>query len=219
MTTDAGNQPETSMALLQDPGLRRQELDRVMSEHPILTHAGLGWVMLTGAGTGSSYRVFHRLPENDREQKAYGWERDLLVSEVMTPEERRALEDWKARGRNSPLGEIPLALRYLDARQHSDRREAHSGDVRRGAEVLTPGNQGRTHPSISNGAMIAAALMARVRVVPQDNGEGPGINARLRVAEPRKCSREECRELVPAGSRERICHRCRQEETPQAPPG
>ena len=217
MTTDTGNLPETSMALLQDPGLRRQELDRVMSEHPILTHAGLGWVMLTGARTGSSYRVFHRLPENDREQKAYRWERDLLVNEVMTPEERRALEGWRTPWRKAHLGEIPLALRYLAACQHSDRREAHSGDVRLRAEVLTPGKQGqeRAHPSISNGAMIAAALMAGVRVVPQDNGKGPGINAQLRVAEPRKCSRE----LVPAGSRKRVCHRCRQEETPPAPPG
>ena len=212
MTTKSSNPENTSLAercaaLLEDPGLRRRELDRVMAQHPILTHAGLGWVRVTAITPRVRYQVFHRLPENDhREQEAYREMRELLLHGAMTPEECWQQEREGCR-ESVHQGEVPLALRYLGLCQHAARSPVPSAEVKRRA-------QGMLHPRrhCSNGSVIAAALMAGVRVVRQDAGGQPGITAHLHITQPRGCSRENCGGIIPPGSRKRLCDSCRQGE-------
>ena len=200
---------EQSRKLLEDLELRRSELERVMTEHPTLTHSGLTW----RTSMGRDRQIRNDLPATPEEQESYREQRNELIHEVMTKEECEAAQGPNHEGYSGAehCGEIPLALRYLALCQHSRGRQAYSYGLKHQAEKL-----GSPY-YVSNGSMIATTLMAGGKMVQQEIDGKPAANAYLLIMEPKLCGisgvvRDNgCQEvMIPAGNRNRLCDDCRQ---------
>ena len=206
-TRSEGLLAERSVKLLDSLEMRRQELERVMTQHPTLTCSGLAWF------TDTDSKGRHDLPDTPEEQEAYREQRNTLIHEVMTKEECTAMLGPNHEGYNGVkhYGEIPLALRYLTLCQHSQVQQAYSYSVKHRAEKI-----GNPH-YVSNGSMIAVTLMAGGRMVQEEIYGRPGMNAYLWITEPKLCGSRGVRHdsgcqdaMIPAGNRNRLCDDCRQ---------
>ena len=101
---------------------------------------------------------------------------------------------------------------YPEHCRRSSVRQAHSYGLKHRAEHIGPPPY-----HISNGAMIAAAGMACCRIQQQETHGRPEMNDYLYLTEPSLCGDKgtkrgnRCRKnLIPAGSRNRLCDDCRQ---------
>ena len=184
-------------SLLADPKFRREELMRVMAEHPMLTLHGLGWRAADG------YR--YQLPTVPALMAVYQEQRDALLHTVLTTEEcmYATAGSHVGEGMHTHRGEIPLALTYLTYCQHGKLARQGSYGMKHRAEAIEPAGY------VSNGAMIAAVGMVGGKIANMND-----INARLGVIEPRRCGERGtryggCGVLLPAGTKKRLCDECR----------
>ena len=206
MTTTTPTLSEISAMLLHDHELRKAELQRVMAEYPILTQNGFAWYL------HSKNERHNELPANPEEAQAYKEARNQLAHQALSDDQCLGVTQSSPLGckSSSHYGEILLALKYLTYCQHSIARTGSSYAVKHRAETLD-------HPHyVSNGAMIAAAAMASVKIYQKIIYGKPQMNAEMYINEPRICgargvkSGTGCRKnLIPAGTKKRICDQCR----------
>ena len=199
---------ERSFALLQDPGLRRSEFERVMLWRRTLTPTGLGWKNPTDG------RNRYQLPISEEEKRSYQNQRENLAHQLLTDQECQDSKQQDSKQQECPWdehhGQISLALEYLTYCQSSETGKTQSDQAKIRAQKIGPPN------FISNGAMITAALMVNARATKVQKGRVLEQNAHLYVKEPRLCgtARSEqtkgCwKNLIPAGSRKQLCDQCR----------
>ena len=185
--------PEDAQGLLNSLPSRTGILEDVMDGFLSLTLHGFG----LQRPNGDLYGV----PNTDSEDhQLYHEARTALAHTAMTAEECSSPTCPIAQSH----GQVPLALKYLMLCQESDRQGVNSYSVKRRAERIGPPGY------VSNGAMIAAALMVGVNTVRLANS----LDARLRISEPKRCLRgrrgqSDCENLVPASSTHRVCDDCR----------
>ena len=176
---------ERSRELLADPPRFRDELERVMEEHPTLTRHGLGW--MNPEERAAKYR--HDLPGNSRERTAYRRQRAELAG----------------------CGNIIHALRYLALCRNSRVRQAHSQGMKHRAE----GMAGPSHHVPNGAMIAATAMAGGRVVQQEGNGSpGVNadlyISEPRRCGEGGVRPDNGCRmNWIPAGSRFRLCEECR----------
>ena len=234
MNTQNDQMAAAALRLLEDPVQRVLELKRVMAAHPTLTQTGLVW-HLPGGQASSNREYRHRMPEGDVELEEYERQRDELRHESLTLEECILANgpepgSPRAAAQSTPgslgvrrgcarhhgiehQGQIPLALFYLTHCLESPTGNADSYKVKHRAEKMGPPYY------VSNGAMIAAAGMAGVRVVQAEVEGRPIKDADLYVKEPGRCLRTnghgQCGRLLPVTSSSRVCGDCLQDQDPK----
>ena len=194
---------ERSITLLADANLRRAEFERVMLWRQTLTPTGLGWKSPTDE------RNRYQLPISDEERRTYSSQRENLAHQLLTDQECQDSQQQECPS-DEHHGQISLALEYLTYCRSSETGKTQSDQAKIRAQKIGSPN------FISNGAMITAALMVNARVTQVQKSRVLEQNAHLHINEPRLCgsARSEqtkgCwKNLIPAGSRKRLCDRCR----------
>ena len=122
-------------------------------------------------------------PGTPEEAQAYKEARNQLAHQALSEDQCLGVTQSSPLGCKSPshYGEILLALKYLTYCQYSIARTDSSYAVRHRAETLD-------HPHyVSNGAMIAAAAMASVKIYQKVIYGKYLMNAEMYINEPRIC--------------------------------
>ena len=206
MTTTLSTLSERSLALLQDPALRKKELERAMAQYPTLTQSGFAWHL------HSKNQVRFDLPTKPEEILFYNQARHQLAHQGLTEDQCLGLTNSHPLGCQSPRhqGEIILALKYLTHCQYSNDRNDTSYAIKHRAERLE-------HPYyVSNGAMILAAAMTDARIEHQAQCPNYNTNTQIHIIEPKMCGtpgvepRAGCQKThIPPGNKNRVCDECR----------